>query len=142
MSAEARKAAVADFYEEIWNRRDRRAVDRLVTADLAFRGSLGATKRGRAGFWSYVEEVTAALHDYRCDVQEVVADRDQAFAKVSFSGLHRGVLLGFPPTGHRLDWVGAAHFKFRDEQIASLWVLGDLYGLTERLRQNARRGAA
>lgn len=142
MSAEARRAAVAAFYEDIWNRLDRAAADRLLEEDMSFRGSLGTVKRGRSGFWDYVEEVTAALADYRCDVQAVVAEPDLAFAKVAFSGIHRGVLLGFAPTGARVDWMGAALFAFRGERIADLWVLGDLHGLAEQMKANAGTGAA
>ena len=54
-----------------------------------------------------------------------------------FSGLHVAPFRGFEPTGSPVQWEGAALFTFRDDLIASLWVLGDLAGLDAALRHNA-----
>jgi hypothetical protein len=51
-----------------------------------------------------------------------------------FSGIHRGLLLGQPPTGKRVSWAGAALFHARGGKLESLWVLGDLESLRRQLR--------
>lgn len=137
MDAAACKAAVHAFYEELWNTRSRAACERLMAEDLAFRGSLGPVRRGRDGFWAYVEEVTGALSGYTCEIEAVVAEEDAAFAKVHFHGRHDGPFMGFAPTGQQVRWTGAGHFQFRDGRIADLWVLGDLANLTALLKQQA-----
>ena len=80
----------------------------------------------------------AALGDYRCEIQEVIAEGNKAFARMWFSGRHRGEFCGYPPTGKRVEWAGAAVFTFAGEQIAALWVLGDVHGLLQQLARNAR----
>jgi len=124
---------VAEFYARIWNARDLAAVDELLTPDFAFRGSLGDELRGRAAFAGYAGALLAALADYRCDIEECVAEGERAFAKMLFSGRHVGVLRGRPATGRRVAWSGAALFTLRDERIAGLWVVGDLTALDAAL---------
>ena len=131
------RSAVLAFYDDVWNHRSKARVPDLFHQDFAFRGSLGPEKRGYAEFCDYLDAVTGALADYVCTVQTVVVEADRAFAKVLFSGVHRAELLGFPPTGKRVCWIGAALFTFVGEKISDLWVLGDLDGLRRQLAENA-----
>jgi steroid delta-isomerase-like uncharacterized protein len=130
---ERHKRQVRLFYDEVWNRTDLAVMPDLLAPDVTFRGSLGAVRRGLAQVADYVREVTAALGDYRCDVEELVAEDDRVVARMTFSGVHRGELLGVPPTGRRVRWAGAAFFTFTDDRVADLWVLGDLDGLRQQL---------
>ena len=127
------RTVIQQFYHEIWNKLDKGRIPALCHPDFSFRGSLGQTKRGHAGFADYVDFVTAALGDYRCDIQETICEGDKAFAKVLFSGVHRGEFFGYPPTQKRVEWIGAAVFTFADGKIADLWVLGDVHGLIQQL---------
>jgi steroid delta-isomerase-like uncharacterized protein len=128
--------SIAAFYERIWNARELGAAAELLTEDFAFRGSLGDELTGRDAFGAYVRALHAALADYRCEIEDCVAERDKAFARMRFSGRHVGVFRGEPPTGKTVSWAGAALFTLRRERIASLWVLGDLSGLDATLRAN------
>lgn len=131
------RVLIRAFYEEIWNRHDTSRVPGLIAEDLAFRGSLGQEHHGHAEFIAYVDFVHAALGGYRCEIQEVIAEGDQAFARMLFSGTHRGPFFGYPPTGKPVSWAGAAVFTFRDDRIATLWVLGDIHDLLRQLAANA-----
>lgn len=128
---------VESFYARIWNLGDLDAVAELLTEDFSFRGSLGAEMRGRAAFCDYVRSVRGPLRSYNCEILECVMERDQAFAKMRFSGLHTGVFRGHAPTGKPVQWLGAALFRARQTRIADLWVLGDLHSLDATLEKNA-----
>lgn len=130
---------VAAFYERLWHAGDRGALGEVLHEDVRFRGSLGAELSGAEAFWQYLTSVRAALADYRCEILECVSEEDAAFAKMRFSGTHVGAFRGFPPTGGRVEWLGAAHFVIQRGRIARIWVLGDLVRLDENLRENARR---
>ena len=112
------------------------AVARLAE-DFTFRGSLGAELRGRGAFIDYVQSVRGPLADYRCEILDCVSEGNQAFARMRFSGVHRGMFRGYAATGKPVHWVGAALFRFEDEAIAELWVLGDLVGLDAVLKENS-----
>lgn len=127
---------VQQFYERIWNRGDLDAVVDLLHEDFLFRGSLGSERRGREGFTDYVRSVRGALSDYRCEILDCVTQDDRAFAKMRFSGVHTSEFRSHPPTGLPVHWLGAALFRFSENLIAELWVLGDLAGLDTLLKKN------
>ena len=89
-------------------------------------------------FVEYMRMVHTAFPDFRNVVEEVVVEGDRAFARLAYSGTHRGTVLGVEPTGRRVQYAGAALFRVRDGRIASLWVLGDMYALARQLRDDAR----
>jgi predicted ester cyclase len=132
------KTVIRRFYDEIWNNHDKAKIPDLLRSDFTFRGSLGQKKKGHDEFASYVDFVHEALMEYRCDLLDLVVEGNQAFARMRFSGLHRGEFFGFKPTGKQVEWAGAALFTFQGNQVADLWVLGDLHGLLQVLEQNTQ----
>ncbi|HEX4106216.1 MAG TPA: ester cyclase [Rhizomicrobium sp.] len=123
------KTLIERFYGDIWNRQDFAAADEILAADFRFRGSLGSETMGVPAFLAYVKSVHAALADYRCTIEELIADDAAAAARMTFAGVHRGPLFGVEATGLPLSWAGAAFFKTAQNRIVSLWVLGDIEGL-------------
>jgi predicted ester cyclase len=133
---------VTSFYERIWNAGDLNAADELLANHFAFRGSLGVELRGREPFKDYVRAVRQALGNYRCEILDCVAEQHRAFAKMRFSGIHRGVFRGFEPTGNSVHWHGAALFRIENGVIGELWVVGDLAGLDAVLKENANSASS
>lgn len=127
------RAQVACFYEQIWNRHNKAVIPQVLDRDFIFCGSLGNTSRGYPGFIEYLDGVHAALDDYACRIEEMVVEPPRVFTKMQFHGVHRGILLGYPPTGKRVAWAGAALFTFKQDKIAKLWVLGDIKSLESQL---------
>lgn len=128
---------VRAFYERIWNKGDIAATTELLAPDFLFRGSLGKEMKGVAEFQSYVRSVREVLAEYNCEILSCVAEGDQAFAKMRFSGRHVAAFRGYPATGQTVEWLGAALFRFKDSLITDVWVLGDLAGLDTLLGKQA-----
>ena len=124
---------VEEFYGLVWNEGDEAAARRILAPALAFRGSTGVGLTGLGAFLGYVRLVRGALADYRCTIEALVAEEDQAFARLRFAGRHVGTFLGVAPTGRELAWAGAAHFRVEGGVVASIWVLGDVDGLKQQL---------
>ena len=133
MSDTIHKQVVRRFYDEVWNRHDLTRLGEILEPGFSFRGSLGPELVGLAAFAAYVDQVHASLADYRCEIVDLVGEGAKVVARMRFHGLNRGPLLGFPPTGRRVEWAGSAHFTFVHGKIADLWVLGDLHGLMKQL---------
>lgn len=127
------RALVESFYDRLWNRVDLGFASEILHPDVSFRGSVGVAAVGRTAVCGYVTMVTTALADYRCDVETLVADGPSAAAKVRFSGVHRGAFLGYPPTGRRIEWMGAGFFLAEEDMLRDIWVLGDLATLRTQL---------
>lgn len=119
---------VARFYRDVWERADESAAREILRPDLSFRGSLGPVMRGVDAFVGYMRSIHAALADYTCIIEDLVATEDRAAAR-----LHRGPFLGVAPTGREIRWAGAAFFRVEGTQIAEIWVLGDLDSVKKQL---------
>jgi predicted ester cyclase len=125
---------VRTFYEQIWNQHNLKMIPEVLHEHLTFRGSLGLNKYGHAGFRDYLDMVHEALGDYHCTIDDLVSEPDKVFARMTFTGIHQGVFMDFPPTGKRVTWAGAALFTFEGEKVSDLWVLGDLLSLERQLK--------
>lgn len=127
------KATVQKFYETIWNKADKSAIPELMHEDVTFRGSLGLANRGHAGFANYIDFVCSALGDYHCKVVDMVAEGDKVFARMHYSGMHKGELFGYAATNAKLKWEGMAAFTFSDGKITDIWALGDVHSVMKQL---------
>ncbi len=127
---------VRKFYEIIWNQHDKQAIPDVLHESFHFRGSLGLEMQGHSGFIEYLDMVHSALENYKCAIIETVAENSRVFAKMRFSGIHKGLFMGAKPTGHRVTWEGAALFHFKGDKIFRLWVLGDMLSLQAQLKEN------
>jgi len=122
------------FYDEMWNRFDKDLIPVLLTEDLRFRGSLGQNKNGHTQFAEYVDFVQRAFPDFTNEIEEVISEEDKAFARLNFRGTHQGELFDIAAPGRRIQYDGAAVFRFRGDKIAEVWVLGDIFGLMSQLQ--------
>ena len=127
------KEIVRVFYKELWDHADKSLIPRIFHRDFTFRGSLGPVLTGHDEFAGYVDMVTGALGDYTSDILEMVEEGNKVYGKLRFHGVHRKELLGVAPTGRHVCWYGAPLFTFDGDRVRDLWVLGDVYGLLERL---------
>ncbi len=130
---EADTAIVRRFYEELWNRWDLAVADEIVAEDIRFRGSLGTTVRGRREFKAYVESVRTAFPDWRNEIEDLFGAGDKVVARLTWTGTHRGELLGVPATGREVAYAGAAIFTIADGVITDAWVVGDTQELWRAL---------
>lgn len=127
------KAIVRRFYEIIWNRDDRSIIPELLHEDFTMRGSLGLVKAGHAGFSNYIDFIRNALDKYHCEIVDMVEEGNKLYARIVYSGIHKGELFGYAPTYARLQWDGIAAFTFSDGKISDIWVLGDVHGVRMQL---------
>jgi predicted ester cyclase len=78
--------------------------------------------------------VQRAFPDFTNEIEEMISEGDKAFARLTYRGTHRGELFDIAATGRRIQYAGAAVFRFRGDKIAEVWVLGDIFGLMSQLR--------
>jgi steroid delta-isomerase-like uncharacterized protein len=124
---------VRRFYDQLWNRWDDDAVDEVLAADFAFRGSLGDVTRGRDQWRGYRDTIRSAIPDFHNEIVELVVSGGHAAARLVYSGHHHGTLLGHPGHGASIRYEGAAFFRTGSGQLASAWVLGDVDALRRQL---------
>jgi len=133
MSAETHRTLVTAFYEKVWNRWDADEARRILHPEIGFRGSVGTNTKGHNGFQDYAQMIREAFPDFHNQVETLVTDANGAAARLIYTGTHRGPILGFPPSGNRIAYSGAAFFVFEDGLIRRVWVLGDTEALKAQL---------
>jgi steroid delta-isomerase-like uncharacterized protein len=137
-TAEVTRQLVKSFIAEIWNRGNIELISTLCSPSLRFNGHVGMDKVGHEGFARMVTTVRDALTDYHCEVHSMVVEKNKAFCRLKFTGKHTGTLLGYPPTGRAVQWVGAAEFTCKNGRILKVWELGDVKSLQNQLSSDAR----
>lgn len=127
------RGLVLAFYDELWNRWDDAAVERVLAGGFTFRGSLGNETRGRTEWREYRDLIRAGSSDFHNRVETLIVDGNQAAARLLYSGTHDGTLAGIAPTGRHFAYAGAGFFRADQGQLTSAWVLGDLAALRAQL---------
>ena len=131
------KEMVRVFYKELWDHADKSLIARIFHDDFTFRGSLGPTLVGHDQFAGYVDWVTGAFGQYTTDIITMIEEGNRVSGKMRFHGFHRKELFGVPPSGRHVWWTGMPIFTFEGTKVRDLFVLGDIYGLIERLKGRA-----
>ncbi|MEZ4866278.1 MAG: ester cyclase [Caldilineaceae bacterium] len=111
----ANQALVQRFYDEIVNRKNLNALgelfaDNIVAHELDYRAQ-GGDLLG----------VLAGLPDVQTTVSLWVIESDLVTAIVTFSGTHRGELLGIAPTGRAVTFSLIDIWRVKDGKLVDLW---------------------
>ena len=122
------------WYYRMWNRWDKSAFEEILMPDIAFRGSLGQVKQGYRGLSEYMDLIRAAFPNFTNHIEEVISEGNKAFARLTYTGTHEGEIFGVAPTHKLITYSGAAVFCFAGKKIREVWVLGDIYGLLQQLK--------
>lgn len=126
-------AVVRRFWQRLFHEGALEEAADLVTPDLAWRGSLGATASDLAGFLAYARAAAEGMPDLRVELAEVLERDGRVAARLVFRATHAGPLLGVPATGERVEYVGAGFFDVVDGRVARAWVVGDTLALRRQL---------
>ena len=128
------KEVVRVFYKEMWDRADKSLIPSVFHPDFTFRGSLGPSLAGHNQFAGYVDWVTTAFGNYTTDMLVLIEEGNRVIGKMRFHGYHRQEMFGVSPSGRHVSWTGMPIFTFEGGKVRDLYVLGDIYGLIERMR--------
>jgi predicted ester cyclase len=128
------KEVVRVFYKELWDNADKTLIPSIFHPDFTFRGSLGRSLVGHRQFAEYVDWVTSAFGKYTTDMLVLIEEGNRVSGKMRFHGYHRQEMFGVAPSGRHVWWTAMPIFTFDGGKVRDLYVLGDIYGLIERLR--------
>lgn len=124
---------VKKFIADIWNRGEVDLIPEVCSPSLRFNGNTGFDRVGHDGLARMVATIRDALDDYHCEIHSMVVEHNKAFCRLRFTGKHTGNLLGYPPTGRVVGWMGATEFTCQNGKILKVWELGDIKTLEEQL---------
>jgi steroid delta-isomerase-like uncharacterized protein len=122
------KHIIRRYYAELWNEWSPRALDDLISPDIVFRGSIGTAVRGIEEFRAYVNRIRNAFPDFQNRVDELIGEGTSVAARLTYTGTHRGEILGFRGSGARISYPGIAVFHVSDGKVGE----GQVFGMSPR----------
>ena len=75
----------------------------------------------------------SAFPDYVHSVQEMIANDNQVYARIIYTGTHSGDFFGVPATNNNIKYLGFHSFTLENGKITEAWVLEDMLMLWEQL---------
>ena len=135
-AAEANKAVVLRYVEEVWNRHELDAIDDLVSPDYVNRAATTDEYRhgGARHLWEWI---LAVFPDHRFDVEHVAADGDAVAIPGTMVGTHEGDLMGIAPTGRRVVARQSHWFQVEEGKLTERQAVRNDLGMVQQLQQFA-----
>jgi predicted ester cyclase len=122
---EANKALVRRVIEELFTKHNVELIDEFFP-DCVYRAPAVGELRGEAS-------VLAAFPDGRWTVEDQLAEGDKVVTRWSFTGIHRGNLMGIAPTGKQVTTSGVMIDRIVGGKIAEEWEEYDALGMMQQL---------
>ncbi len=142
MNAEANKALVRRFYDEVWNQGNLDVADEVFAPDYV-RHDLRASEPapGPDGQKQIAAGFRAAFPDLEFKVDLLLAEGDYVAGRWTATGTHLGPWGGVPATGRSMRFSGVNVFRFVDGKVAEIWNHRDDLGLMEQIGAPVYAGA-
>lgn len=79
----------------------------------------------------YVIFIDSVFPKYEVYVEELLAEEDKVIVRVRFRGLHKGEIMGFPPTHKWVEYPFVVRYQIQNNKIIHSWVIADNLVLAE-----------
>lgn len=132
MSSESNIAAQTRFGDAV-NSGDFSAFDEVVAPGSVDHDPAPGQAPGPAGYRQFFTELRTAFPDLKVSVEHLVADADNVAFAYTVSGTHQGPLMGFAPTGKRMQVRGMQISNFADGKMVERWGSSDQLGILQQL---------
>ena len=133
--ANAKKALVRRYYDEVWSQGRLELVDQLFHPEYENHdpATPGVMLRGREAFKGLVATLRGGVPNMKMRIDEQVCEGDVVVTRWTASGEQTGTLFGIPPTGRSVDVTGVTTTRFRGEHIVSDHAVWDTLGMLRAL---------
>ncbi len=132
MSVESNIAAQTRFGDAV-NSGDFSAFDEVVAPGAVDHDPAPGQAPGPEGYRQFFTELRTAFPDLKLSLEHLVADADNIAFAYTVSGTRQGLLMGFAPTGKRMQVRGMQISKFADGKMVERWGSSDQLGMLQQL---------
>lgn len=133
--SDTNKILVRHFFEEVNKGKIAAlaAVDQLVAPDYVLHDPTAGEVKGKDALRQHLAGFFDAMPDLSMKLEELLAEGDRAVYRFTITGTHKGVLMGFPATGKRLQTTCICIGRLAGGKIAEEWEEWDAHGLFKQL---------
>jgi len=128
MSLEENKAIVRRFVEA-YNRRNLDLFDDLLAPDYVDHTS----KVGVEGLKQLMNMAFKAFPDLHETIEDIIAEGDKVWVRITFTGTNTGEWLGFAPTGKKVTSKNVDTYRIVNGKLAEYWNVTDASDFNRQL---------
>ena len=127
------KALVHRDFEEVWSQGKLDVIDEIY--DTGFVKHINGRRdiHGPEGLKQSVSMFHTNFSDVQFTIEDQIAEGDKVVNRWTFTGTHKGELMGIPPTGVQVTITGIAIYRITGGKIMEIWVNSDALGLMQQL---------
>lgn len=134
MSTEENKALVRETFEEMWNKGNLSAIEKVYSHDyVGHDPALPEPIKGIEGAKQYVTMFRSAFPDAHVTFEDQLAEGDRVVTRYTGTGTHKGDLMGIAPTGKHVSVSGVVIDRISGNKIVEEWILDDNLGMLRQL---------
>ena len=133
----ANKKIIQRLYKEILEDWNMPLADDLVADQFTSHDWPKGSPSGPEAFRNYYSNVIrSVLPDARYEVDDMIAEGDKVVVRWRLLGTHKGNFLDISPTGRWVTLKGIAIYRLEDSKVTERWVVTDLHGLLQKLKES------
>ena len=133
----ANKKIIQRLYKEILEDWNMPLADELVADQFTSHDWPKGSPSGPEAFRNYYSNVIrSVLPDARYEVDDMIAEGDKVVVRWRLLGTHKGNFLDISPTGRWVTLKGIAIYRLEDSKVKERWVVTDLHGLLQELKES------
>jgi len=133
MSTEVNKASMRRFYDEVFNKKHRVAIDEFIDPNQVDHAAPPGTPGGLEGAKQTVTMYLTAFPDLYFTVEDLIAEGDKVVARLTTRGTQQGVFMGIPPTGKHATVTAIDINRMAGGKSIEHWLEMDTLGLLQQL---------
>ena len=133
MSTEVNKANLRRFYDEVFNKKNRAAIEEFIDPNHVDHAAPPGTPGGLAGAKQTISMYLTAFPDLHFTVEDIIAEGDKVVARLKVRGTQKGAFMGVPPTGKQATSTAIDISRIAGGKSVEHWLEMDTLGLLQQL---------
>jgi steroid delta-isomerase-like uncharacterized protein len=128
------KQVVQRFVEECWNQGNLNAVSEYLADQVRFHDpvfpNLGP---GIQNVKNHIEQCRKAFPDFRFNIEDTIAERNEVVLHWKAHGTHKGPFLGMQPTNQKFNVDGTSIYRLENSKIVEEYANWNLATMMQQL---------
>lgn len=133
MATTQTKSPIRLVFDEAFNQGNLGIVDKVLNPNHFAHTTFGGAPNGPQGLKWLIAILRTAFPDLQCTVEDEIREGDKVAAHWTMRGTHKGLFLGNPPTGKRVEVQGIIFARIENDRIIEDWTLTDQMGILQQL---------
>lgn len=134
LTIDERVAVAREFVANVFNGRNAERARDYFTPDVIWHGGALGTVAGVDTIVPILGGFIGALEDIHAEEQDVIASDDLVALRLVVAGVHKGNLLGVPPTDRSIEWNAVDIYRINDDgKISEQWAFEDLAAILSQV---------